>query len=111
FMDHDHNMLMWDSKAAPGLKAQMYAWRNGRNGLAGNGPDNSGVRSDYRHYLDWRASLKPKPPKPGKPPKPKPKPLPVAYIDGIEKSRKYGFKVRPYYSVKLLQRALNRIYA
>jgi hypothetical protein len=108
FMDHNHAILMWSKTAAPGLKAQMYAFRNGKNGLAGNGRDDSGVRTVYRHYLDWQ---KTKNTASKKPVQKKTSPPPVAYLTAIETSRRYGKKVRPYYSVKLLQRALNRVYA
>lgn len=100
FMEHDHNLLMWAKTASPQLKAQMYAFRNGRNGLAGNGRDDSGVRGQYQHFLDWQKSKNKAQPKPG----------PQASVVGINKSRQYGNKVRPYYSVKLLQHALNVIY-
>jgi hypothetical protein len=43
--------------------------------------------------------------------KPKTKAIPSCYLDGVNKSRKYGNKVRAYYSVKLMQKALNTIYA
>jgi hypothetical protein len=105
FMVHDHNMLMWATTAPWGLKAQMYAYRNGRNGLASNGRDDSGTRGSYRHFLDWQKAKKAADAKNNKP-----KVTPNASLAAIEYSRKYGDKARSYTSVKLMQNALNKIY-
>lgn len=96
FSVHDHGTLMWASTASPGLKAQMYSWRNGRNGLASNGRDDSGVRGAYRHYLDWKRPARVTV-------------GPDCYLKGVNISRRYGSQVRPYVSVRLIQTALNKI--
>jgi hypothetical protein len=118
FSLHDHMWLHGAITAAAGLLAQMYEWANGGDGLVGNRPDDSGVRGDFRNYNEWRKSLsKPPAPKPAARPAAKPavKPVikakPACYLDGVNKSKKYGSKVRSYYSVKLMQNALNKIYA
>lgn len=96
FPVHDHGVMMWANTAAPSLKAQMFMFVHGYNGLIGNHKDDSGVRNQFRHYLDWRQAMQVVPPN--------------CYIDGVEKSRMYGKSVRPYNSVRLMQTALNKIY-
>jgi hypothetical protein len=96
FSIHDHFLLVGASTAHSTLKAQMYAWLKNQNGLARKGRDDSGVRSTFRSYPAWRASLKAV--------------VPDAYLDGINKSRQFGADVRYYNSVKLVQKALNELY-
>ena len=96
FTVHDHFFLLGASTAHATLKAQMYAWIKNLNGLARPRRDDSGVRSTFRTYQAWRESLRAV--------------TPDAYLDGIEKSRKFGPDVRYYNSVKLVQKALNQLY-
>jgi hypothetical protein len=62
--------------------------------------DDSGTRGSYVHYLDWRQAKR----------HVQPRPKPNASVKGINDSRRLGKNGRPYYSVKLLQHALNKLY-
>lgn len=96
FTIHDHFLLLGASTAHATLKAQMWAWLANQNGLARKGRDDSGVRSTFRIYPAWRKSLAPT--------------TPDVFLDGINHSRTYGSKVRAYNSVKLIQKALNKVF-
>jgi hypothetical protein len=98
FMVHDHGILIGASTASSGAKAQMYSWAAGRNGLASNGRDDSGVRGEFRSYLEMKR------------PAARVTVGPDCYLKGLNRSRMYGAKVRPYVSVRLVQTALNKIY-
>lgn len=63
---HIHGIALGDQQAAPLAKQQMEAYRNGRDGLAGNGPDtfwrpspikewgkNVGPGHDQKKAVDW----------------------------------------------------------
>lgn len=96
FSYHDHGWMHGADTAAPALKAQMIDWGvNDRNGLARRGADDSGVRDVFRSYPEARKAATVV--------------APNFYLDGANKSLKFGSKVRPYASVKLMQTALNRI--
>ena len=125
FVEHDHFILIGARTASKALKAQMIAWCTyGRNALANNGKDDSGVRGQFNTYVKWRAEVKAAALKRAADKKAadtkaatkaeqdadKASIDPVCSIKGVNNSIKYGVKVRPYNSVKLIQKALNKLY-
>jgi hypothetical protein len=70
---HIHLGVRGNGKMAASLKTQEISWRNGRNGLRGNGDDFYNFRpKNARTPAPWpvKPAVKPKPAKPAKPPRP-----------------------------------------
>lgn len=89
--EHIHAIAIGDRDLAPAAANQVTAYRNGRNGLADNGPDNAAFRPDPIPVFDYRA---------GRPdPAPKPKGPAVVRVSQVQP----GDRGEP---VKVVQKAL-----